>query len=377
MNDRPMSGVIGTDSKPLPAACRVRGRVMGVRHGRICKDGVGVLVTALGLLVGIPATHAQDIAADSTAPTVFFIDSNAFPVPREGWSAGIETDPSNSFTISDRHGTGGSPRFVITLESTPNNANAMYVSGLGNVYLANFTTYFDRTTGRVGIGTNDPQGNLHISGGAGQDIFNGIGPDLVNGPAFNFGYSGSSFGRGSGFFNVRPDAAAIPPNPSLRFATENIQRMIITNDGNVGIGTLTPGNPLEMGSGAFVSFGGVWVNASSREYKQDIQPLSSGAAQAALERLAPVTFAYRAAPAEHHVGFIAEDVPDLVATADRKGLSPMDIVGVLTRVVQEQQRKLETQEAARAAQEAAIAALVAEVAALRRATDAATLTSLK
>jgi hypothetical protein len=35
------------------------------------------------------------------------------------------------------------------------------------------------------------------------------------------------------------------------------------------------------------------------------------------------------------VGFIAEDVPDLVSTKDRKGLSPMDIVAVLTKVVQE------------------------------------------
>jgi hypothetical protein len=35
------------------------------------------------------------------------------------------------------------------------------------------------------------------------------------------------------------------------------------------------------------------------------------------------------------VGFIAEDVPELVATKDRKGLSPMDIVAVLTKVVQD------------------------------------------
>ena len=39
-----------------------------------------------------------------------------------------------------------------------------------------------------------------------------------------------------------------------------------------------------------------------------------------------------------HVGFIAEDVPELVATADRKGMSPMDVVAVLTKVVQEQHK---------------------------------------
>jgi hypothetical protein len=34
-------------------------------------------------------------------------------------------------------------------------------------------------------------------------------------------------------------------------------------------------------------------------------------------------------------------VPELVATKDRKGLAPMDIVAVLTKVVQEQQKTIE------------------------------------
>jgi hypothetical protein len=40
------------------------------------------------------------------------------------------------------------------------------------------------------------------------------------------------------------------------------------------------------------------------------------------------------------VGFIAEDVPALVARKDRKSLSPMDIVAVLTKVVQEQKQTI-------------------------------------
>jgi hypothetical protein len=43
---------------------------------------------------------------------------------------------------------------------------------------------------------------------------------------------------------------------------------------------------------------------------------------------------------DRHVGFIAEDVPDLVASKDRKGLSSMDIVALLTKVVQEQQKAI-------------------------------------
>ena len=59
-----------------------------------------------------------------------------------------------------------------------------------------------------------------------------------------------------------------------------------------------------------------------------------------LKQLNPVEFAYKADSQEKHVGFIAEDAPELVATKDRKGMSSMDVVAVLTKVVQEQQRTI-------------------------------------
>ena len=102
--------------------------------------------------------------------------------------------------------------------------------------------------GNVGIGTANPGGQLHIFGTATTDVFAGMGPDVINGPALNFGYAGFSFGRGAGFFNVRPDASAVSPNPSLRFATANVERMIITNTGNIGIGTSNPLRTLQIGA---------------------------------------------------------------------------------------------------------------------------------
>ncbi|MBV6343549.1 tail fiber domain-containing protein [Candidatus Magnetobacterium casense] len=92
-------------------------------------------------------------------------------------------------------------------------------------------------------------------------------------------------------------------------------------------------------SGAYVTEGGVWTNASSREYKENIEELSSNDAMLALNDLKPVTFKYKTDD-EHHIGFIAEDVPDIVATKDRKGLSPMDMVALLTKIVQEQQKTI-------------------------------------
>ena len=65
----------------------------------------------------------------------------------------------------------------------------------------------------------------------------------------------------------------------------------------------------------------------------------------ALRELKPTKFNYKVDKEEEYVGFIAEDVPELLANKDRKGLSPMDIVAVLTKVVQEQQKKIQALEA--------------------------------
>ena len=99
-----------------------------------------------------------------------------------------------------------------------------------------------------------------------------------------------------------------------------------------------------MASGAYVSAGGVWTNSSSRARKENIESLSLEDALAALANLEPVQFNYRGDDSESYVGFIAEDVPALVANSDRASLSPMDIVAVLTKVIQEQQARIEALE---------------------------------
>jgi hypothetical protein len=113
--------------------------------------------------------------------------------------------------------------------------------------------------------------------------------------------------------------------------------------GYVGIGTTSPAHPLHLSSGAYVTSGGVWTNASSRDSKENIEELSAGEALSAFHGLKAVLFNYRNDRTERHAGFIAEDVPALLASKDRKGLSSMDVVAVLTKVVQEQERLIEEQ----------------------------------
>ena len=129
-------------------------------------------------------------------------------------------------------------------------------------------------------------------------------------------------------------------NPFIIKTSAPYKSLVIDSTGRIGLGVAAPLFQIDHSSGARLDAGN-WVNASSRGVKQDIQQLDGEAAVDALKALQPVTFTYKANPAETMVGFIAEDVPDLVATNDRTGLSSMDVVAVLTKVIQEQQRTIE------------------------------------
>ena len=98
---------------------------------------------------------------------------------------------------------------------------------------------------------------------------------------------------------------------------------------------------LVMGNGAYCSSSGQWINASSRDFKENIQELKAKEALEALSNLSPVKYNFkRDAAKDTNVGFIAEDVPDLVATKDRKGMNSLTVVAVLTKVVKEQQKMI-------------------------------------
>ena len=100
---------------------------------------------------------------------------------------------------------------------------------------------------------------------------------------------------------------------------------------------------ISSGGGAYTS-GGAWIEASSRDYKENIMELGQSESLQALESLNPVRYNYKNKKDEEFLGFIAEDVPDLVAMNSRKGMRAMDIVAVLTKVAQEQQRVNKEQE---------------------------------
>jgi hypothetical protein len=115
--------------------------------------------------------------------------------------------------------------------------------------------------------------------------------------------------------------------------------------GDVGIGD---GNPIyklqvwdDAGTGYGYSNGGAWNTGSSRAFKENIRQLNGKEAMAAFLELKPIRYNYKGDnEKEEQLGFIAEDVPEIVATQNRDAISAMDIVTLLTKVVQEQQKTI-------------------------------------
>lgn len=147
------------------------------------------------------------------------------------------------FWNADSVMTGYGPTAALTVNASATGANIAVFKNAANVSMLNITS-----AGNVGVGTIDPKARIHVFSGATSDAAGGMGPcpqyetnPALQCPAFNFGYSGASFGRGSGFLNVRPDPLATGDNPSLRFATADVVRMMIDKNGQVSINGVPSG----------------------------------------------------------------------------------------------------------------------------------------
>ncbi|MGG6313688.1 tail fiber domain-containing protein [Paenibacillus macerans] len=91
--------------------------------------------------------------------------------------------------------------------------------------------------------------------------------------------------------------------------------------------------------------GGVYANgsvywASSREIKENIADFQVKEAKLLLDGLNPVSFKYKEGKKERTLGFIAEEVPAVLADNEQRAVSGMDIIAVLTSVVKDQQKAL-------------------------------------
>jgi len=228
-------------------------------------------------------------------------------------------------------------------------------TGVANGALSFATAATITTTGNVGIGTTSPAGKLHVVGDVLADA------------------SGSCVKVKQGSFcatnldtalTISTDSAGTDGIYFKTYSGGYYDRMVIKSNGNVGIGTTGPTSALSVVGNIYAT--GTITQGSSRKLKERIRELATSDAQAAVNNLKPTRFYYKADKSDEHLGFIAEDVPALLATKDRKGVDPMDVAAVLTKVVQQQQQQLETQKKAFAEQRREIEELKKQVQQLKR-----------
>jgi hypothetical protein len=143
-------------------------------------------------------------------------------------------------------------------------------------------------------------------------------------------------------FNLSGGAEILSGNWNARSTSASIigsynGEILFFNDTGLTTGMLfAPTQRMRLATNGDLHITGALHEGSSRELKTDIGDLSLADARSALYALNPVTYRYKEGDGDQHVGFIAEDVPELVATSSRTSMVAMDVVAVLTKVLQEQ-----------------------------------------
>ena len=222
-------------------------------------------------------------------------------------------------------------------------------------------TLVTRNTGNVGIGTFSPQAKLDVRGNIKST------------------FSGSSTGGLQQLFIMSANNTNLTQKSDAGFVLENARAGFTwafrTDEDNGGFSASKQGTgarELELINTSAVAgnvelhlanggknIGGQWLNASSRSYKENINDLSSEDAMQALKGLKSITYEFkRDKENTQRVGFIAEDVPALLATKGGKTVDSLQIISVLTKAVQVIQAEVNAKDEKIAEMEAKITKLI-------------------
>jgi len=219
--------------------------------------------------------------------------------------------PVNTGTIENNYGL-----FIENQDIGPN-SYAIYSVG-GEVYFAD----------SVGIGTDHPRGNLHLSsdGDTKLRFTNGLGNDVAI------------------VYNTDNNAL------EFRLGGTGTETKVVVNDGgNVGIGDINPANILTVDQGSATDpIADAWTTYSSRRWKTNIEPIDGALNK--VERLRGVSFDWKE-NGKPDIGLIAEEVgeviPEVVAYEengeDAKAVDYARLVAVLIEAMKEQQKEIEQQ----------------------------------
>ena len=143
------------------------------------------------------------------------------------------------------------------------------------------------------------------------------------------------------------DPGDIPDGHSLDSANGSVSdALFVANDGDVGIGITTPDQPIEMASGAHVTAGGAWTNASDVNLKENFEEIDQ---RELLEKLAALpieTWNYRKEDGSvRHLGPMAQAFFEAFGLGGSdKAITTVDTAGVALASIQALLRLLEERE---------------------------------
>ncbi|MBI1929621.1 tail fiber domain-containing protein [Candidatus Poribacteria bacterium] len=213
-------------------------------------------------------------------------------------------------------------------------------------------------SGNVGIGTTSPASLLGLAHGTRPTItFSNNGFAVPGAPLAN------SNGDKLLFWDASDYRAAIGINSNelwlqsggstggiVSFYTRDtsaapLERMRITSTGNVGIGTTSPTQKLEVAGNVLAN---AYLTPSSERWKTNIKPIENALDK--VQRLRGVSYDWKA-DGQHNIGLIAEEVgeviPEVVAYEangkDAKSVDYARLVAVLIEAIKEQHTLIETQ----------------------------------
>src|ERR1035437_4845826 len=230
-----------------------------------------------------------------------------------GNNSGWNTDSINGNNIGNTTGSNNTYLGVAAGPATATQHNYATMVGAESKGDCDNCIVLGRSNDFVGIGTTSPVGKLDVflqsSDSTSLPLVVGKGTAgnyvtvLNNG---NVGIGTTTVGsrlviQGSGITSAT--AAETTYNASGTVLTT------ILNNGNVGIGTTTPTlGPLTMSSGAYVSAGGVWTNASDRNLKENFATISPASILEKIDQLPVTEWNYKTeGPGVSHIGPVAQD----------------------------------------------------------------------
>ena len=277
----------------------------------------------------------------NTADTTYATVGGGHDNTASGYAATVSGGYSNTADISYATVGGGYDNTASSSYATVSGGGYNTASGWGATVNGGYYNTASNSRATVGGGlVNTASGEAATIGGGGYNTASGDYAAIPGGAYVKVTGRGSfAFGVGSCLDPIKVDSDYV----------------VAFGDGGehnykFGINREDPQHPLQVGTnssngnGAYLTAGGTWTNASSRELKEDFIQLDAEEVLDKLKSLLVCMWRYKGTN-EYHIGPMAEDFYKIFGTGtDDKHLSSSDVSGVALIAIKELIRKIEAQQ---------------------------------